>query len=139
MRFVLLDFYYFENHPTVEALSKDRPHAVVTVQVENLQFALPLRTNLNHRFGFSTVDNCGVDYSKAVLIFNDSDISRDIRLDDNNEFLKIKENERKIVRDFTKYVDGYVKARRNGNTLPHRYRFSTLVNYDEALKCDFDH
>ena len=138
MRFVLLRYDYLTQHPTIEALDKSRPHAIVLIEVNELQFAIPLRTNLTHKHGLKTVKTGGLDYSKALLIFDESDISRDIKLESPEEFRAINEREAKIVKDFTKYVNRYVTARRKPdyNIIKREYRYSTLVNYHVYLGCD---
>jgi|TARA_R110002074_G_scaffold384752_1_gene565596 protein AbiQ len=135
MRFVLLRYDYLTQHPTIEALDKSRPHAIVLIEVNRLQFAIPLRTNLTHKHGLKTVKNGGLDYSKALLIFDQSDISRDIKLKSSEEFRAINEREAKIVKDFTKYVNRYVAARRkpDANIINREYLYSTLVNYHAHL------
>lgn len=64
MRFVLLNYNYLIDHPTKEAMDKDRPHAIFVVEVYGLRFALPLRTHLNHRQGFKTIGSswCAVAF-----------------------------------------------------------------------------
>jgi protein AbiQ len=135
MRFVLLRYDYLTQHPTIEALNKSRPHAIVLIEVNGLQFAIPLRTNLPHKHGLKTVKNGGLDYSKALLIFDESDISRDIKLDSSEEFKAINEREAKIVKDFKKYVNRYVVALRkpDNNIISREYCYSTLVNYHAHL------
>lgn len=135
MRFVLLRYDYLTEHPTVEAMGKDRPHAIVVVEVRGLRFAIPLRTNLTHKQGFKTVNNGGLDYSKALLIFDDQDIRADIKLKSPEEFKAITNREDKIVKDFTKYVDRYVFAAKKNdqNILQQTYRYTTLVNYHKQL------
>ncbi len=135
MRFVLLRYDYFIDHPTQEAMDKDRPHAIVLIEINGLRFAVPLRTNLNHKQGFKTINNAGLDYSKALLIFDDEDISRDIKLNSSDEFKRINEHEEKIVAAFTKYVTRYIAAQKKGdqNILRMTYRFTTLVNYHPQL------
>jgi len=135
MRFVLLRYDYLTEHPTLEAMGKDRPHAIVLIELNGLRFAIPLRTNLSHRQGFRTIGNGGLDYSKCLLIFEDRDISRDIKLSSSAEFQAINQHEVKIIRDFTKYVERYIKAARKGdaNILGQTYRYTTLVNYHAQL------
>jgi protein AbiQ len=135
MRFVLLRYDYLTRYPTIEALSKNRPHAIVLIEVNVLRFAIPLRTNLTHKHGLKTVKTGGLDYSKALLIFDESDISRDIKLNSSEEFKAINELEVKIVKDFTKYVNRYATAVRksDGNIIGREYLYSTLVNYHAYL------
>lgn len=135
MRFVLLNYNYLTDHPTKEAMDKDRPHAIVLIEINGLRFAIPLRTHLTHKQGFKTIGSAGLDYSKALLIFDDKDISRDIKLKSADEFKRINEHEDKIVADFTKYVARYIAARQKGdkNVIGMTYRFTTLVNYHKQL------
>lgn len=135
MRFVLLRYDYLTDHPTIEAMAKNRPHAIVLIDVEGLRFAIPLRTHLKHRQGFKTINQAGLDFSKALLIFEPRDISRDIKLESSEEFSKIVDSESIIIKKFTKYVENYISAVRKGNTseLDRDYRYSTLVNYHRQL------
>ena len=134
MRFVLLRYDYLTDHPTIEAMDKDRPHAIILVQVRNLRFAIPLRTNLRHKQGFNTINNAGLDFSKALIVFEDRDIKRDIKLSP-EEFKKIVDNEDFIVRKFEKYVEKYISAVKNKKhgELNRAYRYSTLINYHKQL------
>ncbi|MBB4955064.1 hypothetical protein H4S14_003085 [Agrobacterium vitis] len=134
MRFVLLRYDYLTEHPTIEAMDKSRPHAIVVIEVNGLRFAIPLRTHLRHKQGFPTINDCGLDYSKCLLIFEDKDISRDIKLESAAEFKIINEHEHKIIKDFKKYVDKYIKAvLKEDKFVLNEYRFSTLQNYHDQL------
>ena len=134
MRFVLLRYDYLTDHPTIEAMAKNRPHAIILVKVGDLRFAIPLRTHLPHKNGFHTINEAGLDFSKALLVFEDRDISRDIKLSP-EEFKKIVDSEDFIIRKFEKYVQNYINAVKKNNIgqLNRDYRFSTLVNYHEQL------
>ncbi|HDL6171688.1 TPA: hypothetical protein PW624_002473, partial [Mannheimia haemolytica] len=43
-------------------------------------------------------------------------------------------NERRIVREFKKYVSEYITAHKNGYKLDHKFEYTTLINYHTELK-----
>lgn len=108
----LSESFYLNQAPNIkEILLKDtRPYCVLLVKVKNLRFALPLRSNLPNRegCGFKTIENKalteehglvkfkGIDFSKAILIYDDSFLKEDnVLLKDKQEWINILGNEKK--------------------------------------------
>lgn len=77
-----------------------------------------------------------MDYSKAILITDPAYVSADIFLLKNKKAAKnLLSKEAHITKQFSKYVERYVKAvsKNDKNILRRDYRFSTLINYHNEL------
>lgn len=127
-----------------EALhDKGRPHGIVMLKVNNLNFAIPLRSNLNHRFGV-VLDELkrdgktlkrGLDFTKAVLIRDvETDVGKTYIVPKSQKTTLVK-RKKMIISQFNKYVREYIGACERGakRTLDSQYKFSTLVNYHVEL------
>lgn len=77
----LSDSFYNDNIKNLnEVLKKpDRPYGYLMTKIKSLDFAIPIRTKINHKIGFITrtntvIDgrgyNSGLDYTKAIIIVN---------------------------------------------------------------------
>lgn len=144
----LSEQFYIEVAPHIKEilLKETRPYCVLLVRVKNLDFALPLRSNLPERngVGIKTIPNPnsngrfkGIDFSKAILLADKNYLKNDtVQLKSKAELLNIQGNERKIVREFKKYVSEYITARKNNAQLDAKFEFTTLVNYHAELKID---
>ena len=58
----------------------NRPYIQVCVEIDGVQFAIPLRSDINHPHVLWTdkANHCGVDFSKAVVIKKESYIDMNI-------------------------------------------------------------
>lgn len=156
MEIVKLDkTFYNDNNNLIEALdhvqgnwieNKTRGFGLVIININNLTFAIPLRSNIKNKASFITKKNHianslgkGLDYSKALLITNPSYIlSKEPFLIPNDEYISITSKENYIIKSFEKYVSKYISAVKNNNThiLSSKiYRFTTLKNYHKELGC----
>lgn len=125
--------------------NKVRGHGVVQITINNLTFAIPVRSHIKHSASFilevdrnnRSIKGMGLDYSKALLITNAAHISNQaFLLKSKSAGKKLVGKEAHVTTQFTKYVYKYVtavqKADRNIlNSL--EYRFTTLVNYHIEL------
>ncbi|MGX2949619.1 type III toxin-antitoxin system TenpIN family toxin [Ursidibacter sp. B-7004-1] len=142
----LSEQFYLDVAPQLKEilLKETRPYCVLLVRVKNLDFALPLRSNLPERegVGIKTIPNPqedgkfkGIDFSKAILLTDKSYLKTDtVQLKNKSELLNIQGNERRIVREFKKYVSEYITAHKNGYKLDHKFEYTTLINYHTELK-----
>lgn len=114
---------------------KKRGYGILLIELNSLRFGIPLRSHINHKFCFKTVDNKGLDFSKALLLLKDEYISSSPFMIPAAEFVKIKDAAHIIQRKFSKYVDRYVEivAKQDRNVLERNYKFSTLRNYHLEL------
>ena len=123
---------------------KNRPHGIVTINVNGLTFAIPLRTNLSHNYGV-VLDTIvkdgrslkrGLDFTKALIITDESeDIGVSYKVPDTQKAV-LNDQKKMIINQFHKYVDGYISAvsRNVTKTLSsNAYKYSTLCNYHSEL------
>jgi protein AbiQ len=117
---------------------KIRGYGVVVIEVNELTFAIPLRSNITHSASYITANNQnrgikkGLDFSKALLIHSPTYISNEQYGIDKDEYKKLQNKERHITHKFGKYVEKYIKATKNsdGNILRSpEYIYTTLQNY----------
>lgn len=141
--------FYDANEGLIQALdggwsdsAKVRGYGIVVVSINSLTFGIPLRTHIKHKQSFFTDvtqdHTCetrkGLDFSKAVLISENSYIDSSSFKIPSEQFDRIQDNHEHIVEKFTKYIKRYIKAvnRNDRNVLPF-YTFSTLQNYHVEL------
>jgi len=136
--------FYSEFSQYAEILNKaSRPYYVAVMVLDGLTYAIPLRSNINHRFCFivdnSNGQNSGLDYSKAVVI---TDVARYIDPSAvtirRHEYHIFKQNEPIIERQFSSYVESYKKEfrrRQKKPALPEPplCRYTTLKYFHKEL------
>lgn len=140
----LEDAFYSENSHLVEVMDKQgnawtsdktRGYGIVVVEIVGLRFGIPLRSNANHKQCYNFSGNKALDYSKAVLLMKDEYISDVPFKIPDEEFLIIQKKSFFITKQFTKYVERYIEAVKQGDDNKLKtYRFSTLQNYHAELK-----
>ena len=137
--FLTKQFYSdFISCPEIEQ-KPDRPHVRILVRVENIDFAVPMRSHINHPNAYLTdkVNKCGVDYSKAIVITDAQryvETARQPRIRQ-NEFDALRGKEYILEQGMRKYLKAYVKALekpeipRNAMLL----KYSTLQYFHEYI------
>ena len=132
--------YPHDKYPEMES-KLGRPYVVLLVKINEIKFAIPLRTNIRHAYcyKFRTSDRetdsvTGIDFSKAVVISKESYLGEETDIND-KEYLELQEKTFFIISKFKKYVDGYIDYRKNGGNeyIAKRYAFSTLKYFDSYL------
>ncbi len=121
---------------------KIRGYGIVIIEIDNLKFAIPLRSNIKHKASLVTekdyrpgIKGRGLDFSKALLITNDRYISKE-NFNISPEQKKRLKNDFFITQKFEKYVSHYIKAvYSNDHNILNKleYRFTTLVHYHREL------
>lgn len=149
MKLKKLKIDFFQDNPNlIQALyDKDRGYGIVVISYNSLTFGIPLHSNINPKKGFTTkVDSVvengkeikkykGLDYNKAVLLFDvDYYVDRSFRIP-SDEYDKIMDNKEKIKLDFEKYVLNYIKLHneKKYKQVKREYDRSTLINYHADL------
>lgn len=149
--------FYIDNPKVIQALEFDmktqtwidgdkvRGHGIVTIEINNLTFAIPVRSNIDHDESFilqvdrttSRFKGMGLDYSKALLIKNNSHVSaQNFQLKSKHAGKKLIGKENHVKTRFERYVSKYIKAVKDNdqNILRSKeYRHTTLVNYHNEL------
>ena len=134
MRLITLsDGFYSEYGTCTEILKKkDLPYYCVAVKIDNHSFAIPLRHHIRHAFAFFTIDDAGLDYTKAVLIDDSKYVSNDSPRIDSAEWNILRGNEDRIFNGFKRFIRQYRRALRNpDNPRSQKYlKFCSLQYFD---------
>ena len=145
MKFRKLSSTFYKQFGLFEEIltKEERPYYVLVLELDDLTYAIPLRSYITHPYCFiadkSAGLNSGLDYSKAVVI-TDFDRYIDpapvtIR---QNEFNVFKKQEYNIKKQFSSYVLRYKKEvvrRLKKPTLPISAlcRYSSLKHFHKEL------
>jgi len=72
VKYIFLTDQFYTDYSNCSEIEKksDRPYVQVYVKLNNIDFAIPLRSNIGHKYALWTdkPNRCGVDFSKAVVI-----------------------------------------------------------------------
>ena len=113
MRLVILSEEFYSKYTGKEILEKNyRPYYCLEIKVESRTYAIPIRHHIKHPHCFHTIGEAGIDYTKAVVITDDSMISNDRAWIDTAEWRILNKNENTIYAGFCKYLRLYRKALR---------------------------
>ena len=115
-----------------------RGYGVISVKIQEYIFAIPLHSNIRKEAGFilgtKNGNLTGLDYNKAVIIDDMSDIGRTFKIP-KEQLSKIRQNEHKIITQFEKFVIDFIyRIKTNDqNVLNRKYKNSTLHYYADKL------
>lgn len=114
---------------------KTRGYGIVIINLNNLRFGLPFRSNLREKNGYYINKPKGLDFSKSVILHLDKYISDQAFKIPKEEFTKLREEAHIITDRFEKYVTRYVTLQGKGHAsaLKREYTYTTLINYHEEL------
>lgn len=136
---ILSERFYANYAHCVEILKKEnRPYACMTIELDGLLFAVPLRHHIKHPHSFHTIGEAGLDYTKSVIITDEMFLSDDKPSIDSREFSIMKREENKIRYGLSKYVNQYKRAMRHRDN-PRSLdilKYSTLKYFEEYLQGD---
>ncbi|MDR0320437.1 MAG: hypothetical protein LBI28_02955 [Treponema sp.] len=136
--------FYAQFGQCEEILTKeDRPYYVLLLEMDDLTFAIPLRSHITHSYCFiadnSAGQNSGLDYSKAVVI---SDTAKYINPTPvtirRHEYNVYKQKEYLIKKQFSSFVASYkkeIRRRQENPALPISSicRFASLKYFHHEL------
>jgi protein AbiQ len=108
------DFYLKFSHCEEILTKENRPYYVLLLKLDDLTYAIPLRSHITHPYCFiadnTAGQNSGLDYSKAVVILDLAQyidpVPVTIRQHEYNIF---KKQEYLIIKQFSSYVLSYKK------------------------------
>ena len=100
MAFFYLTSEFYEKYKNCkEILQKQkRPYAVHLIRYNNLTFAIPVRSNINHNFSYKTIGSKGLDFTKTVIITDEKYLSDNKAVINHEEYLKLDKNRKFINR-----------------------------------------
>ena len=129
MKYIFLTDQFYSDYAayTEIELKAERPYVQLYICVNDIDFAIPFRSNINHPHAFWTdkENRCGLDYSKSVVIedvcYIDTERKPHIR---ENEHRALIGKEREVKNGLLKYINDYKQAKGS----PHK-RLKRLVEY----------
>lgn len=127
MRLIKLNDNFYSNYRNcTEILQKRaRPYACLAIKVDGVIFAIPFRHHIKHDHAFITYGECGLDYTKAVVLSSFKYVSDESVQIEQIEFNAIKGKEQRIHKGMKDYVKLYRKA----------VQYSSNKHYDNIRKC----
>ena len=144
MKYIFLskEFYNTYNndlYPEIE-YKQDRPYVLLLLKIDRLTYAIPFRSHIKHNYAFFTdkENNCGIDYTKSIIITNEKYILENY----NGKPIRIRPNERKalfgqkhnIIRGLRSYIKEYKRAVKNKvNDKIFVFKISTLQYFHKEL------
>lgn len=137
--------YSEEKYPELMC-KQGRPYTCLLVDThDDYYICIPFRSSISHNNAYlfqstqrSKKSRSGLDYTKVVLIKDDSYISGAVAVVDNDEYNEAVKNIDTIVKDITKYIDTYIQHI-NGTKEIHlrefqrKYKYSTLPYFHNIL------
>ena len=129
MQLVILSEAFYNDFPRAqcpEILEKEnRPYYCLAVRVSGHIFAIPIRHHIRHKFAFFTINDSGLDYTKAVVIDDPMYISSTSPWIDSMEWNILKGNENAIFYGFRKFLRQYMRALKH----PENPRSTMFIKY----------
>lgn len=137
MELITLSPYFYQKYAgCTEILTKQtRPYACLSVMIDGVRFAIPFRHHISHKWAYMTYGDCGLDYSKAVVVTDDRYIGAILPRIEQMEYNLIKGKETLIANGMRKFLLAYKKAVRYQDN-PHYQlirRCSALQYFHEEL------
>jgi protein AbiQ len=143
LNFVFLTQAFYDDYFLCTEIEKKttRPYVLVAVTIGNIDFAIPLRSNINHEYVVWTdkINKCGLDLSKSVIIndkktyieVNTKPYIRQIEFDNlrGKEFF-IKQKLENYIESYKKSIDQGYKGKEDKTNL---VMYSTLQYFHKEL------
>jgi protein AbiQ len=141
LKFIFLTQQFYKDYKNCLEIEQkqNRPYIMALATINNVDFAIPLRSNIKHANVLWTdkSNNCGLDFSKAVIIMNkpqyiDNSTTPTIR---QNEFNSLKGKDHIVKIKMESYLNKYIKAYNNQRILRNKMfcSFSTLQYFHKEL------
>ena len=148
IRYLSKDFYNVypqDIYPELEC-KETRPFLVLLVNINELKFAIPFRSNITHNFCYKFENSNRVSKSSTALDFSKSIIVKeDMYLDnyafiDQEEYKELNSKIYFIISKFKKFILTYVKIKENYDKNSYKYKllnYWTLQYFYEDIKENF--
>lgn len=137
MRLIYLSQAFYDRYGDCPEILKKRTrsYACLTIRIEEMTVAIPFRHHIAHKYAFRTYGDCGLDYTKAVVIADERYIDAGRAQIEQREFNAIKSREAQIIREFSKYLKTYRRAmeHRDESCYSNIIRYSSLQYFEEYI------
>lgn len=141
-RFIFLSSDFYNDYPPIKypemEQKTNRPYIQVYVEIDGVQYAIPLRSDINHPHVLWTdkENHCGIDFSKAVVISEERyiDATKNPHLRQ-NEFDALRGKDYKIKTKMQKYIEKYKKAKQDLSKPINQklVKYSTLQYFEKEI------
>ncbi len=101
--------YKNENYPEILGKS-NRPYLYKIISYNDYNVIIPLRSNINHKYGFKLNKNGGLDYSKSLFISKEELLKVKKCTIEAEDHKIIKQEIITIEKQYKKYIKEYKKA-----------------------------
>jgi protein AbiQ len=141
MKFIFLSTLFYRDYAAcVEIETKqERPYTQVYTEINGVQFAIPLRSNISHKEHVLWTDKkngCGLDFSKAVVVVDEKyiDTSRKPFIRP-NEFDSLRGKEYIVMQKMIKHIQQYKRAKQNQEIDRNKIlcKFSTMQYFEDYI------
>lgn len=142
MEFKHLSTKFYNDYPANRypemMLKKDRPYTQVITNVNGLRFAVPLRSDISHATDVlwtNKKEKHGLDFTKAVLILDDSYIDNDKVYIRSAEHKHLLGKEYLVKQKMEKCISNYKKAKEHLEEKHNQEycKYSTLQYFEEYI------
>lgn len=112
MKLIILSDMFYDKYANCQEILKkrNRPYVCLAIKINGTTYAIPMRHHISHKYCFRTGDESGLDYTKAVVITDITDVQKFNAKIDQGEFSRIKGKEQAIVKGMEDFIKIYKKA-----------------------------
>ncbi len=112
MKLILLSSEFYEKYSNCKEIlhKENRPYISIEICIDSVLYAIPFRHHIKHKNAFITYGECGLDFTKAVVIEHESYVSLQSPRIDTKEWSIIKKSQNKIFFEFRKFINQYKRA-----------------------------
>ena len=148
IRYLSKDFYNVypqDIYPELEC-KETRPFLVLLVNINELKFAIPFRSNITHNFCYKfensnrvSKSSTALDFSKSIIVKEDMYLD-DYAFIDQEEYKELNSKIYFIISKFKKFILTYVKIKENYDKNSYKYKllnYCTLQYFYEDIKEKF--
>lgn len=141
-RFLTAEFYQdYADCPEIEH-KQGRPYAVALVHYNGLDFAIPFRSHIKHKYAFFTTPekDKGLDYTKAVPLVKESyiDKKRIPQMISKEERAALFNKAEQVESELMQYIEAYKQALGKQHLMTYRIfcKYSCLQYFHKELDID---
>lgn len=139
MKFIFLTQDFYNAYASCHEIEQKplRPYIKVCVTVGGIDFAIPLRSNINHPHVLWTdkTNKCGLDFSKTVVVAKPHYIDSAQPYIRQNEFDSLRGKEYIVETKLIKYIKDYKKAKQDLSIRRNQElcQYSTLQYFESYI------
>ena len=115
-------------------MKKDRPYLILIIKIKGINYAIPFRSNINHKYRYKLSDTGGLDFLKCIPILDNSYLEATTYKIKKGEFNKLNSEYKLVAKNFEKFVYKYIEAVHKPNKRNEYIRlYSTLQYFHNIL------